>query len=133
MTIDVANELESAQARLPINVDSTSVPLNMQMRVIALTLAQRHVGDTCIKEGALYNAVKMDNKLGNPVSLGDVIRGAIVFERYLWGQWSKGVAEHALEATMTDIGDALEEIMKEKIKGEDGEEIPPTRPSAGGT
>lgn len=133
MTIDVEKELEGAQARLPINVDSTSVPLDMQMRVIALTLAQRHVGDTCIKEGALYNAVKMDNKLGNPVSVMDVRNAAIVFERYLWGEWSKGVAEHALEATMTNVGDALEVMLKDKLQGEDDEEIPPTRPPAGGT
>lgn len=133
MTIDVEKELEGAQARLPINVDSTSVPLDMQMRVIALTLAQRHVGDTCIKEGALYNAVKMDNKLGNPVSVMDVRNAAIVFERYLWGEWSKGVVEHALEATMTNVGDALEVMLKDKLQGEDDEEIPPTRPPAGGT
>ena len=127
MTVDVEKELTEANARLPINMDSTSVPLDMQMRTIALTLAQRHVSDTCVKEGALYNALKMDNKLGNVVSLDDVVHTALVFERYLWGEWSKGIAEHALESTMTQAGDALEKIYRE------GVDEPPIRPSSGGS
>jgi hypothetical protein len=112
--IEVSKELSEAHAKLPINIDSTSVPLDMQMRAIALTLAQRHVGETCVKEGAMYNALKMDNKLGEPVSLDNVIHAALVFERYLWGEWSKGIAENALEATMTEVADAIEKEFDKK-------------------
>ncbi len=133
MAIDVEKELTEAHEKLPIIIDSPSVPLDMQMRVIALTLAQRHVGDTCVKEGALYNALKMDNKLGNVVTLDDVIRAALVMERYLWGEWSKGIADHAIEAMMTEAADAIEEEFKKGPSREKGDEEPPPRPSSGGT
>jgi len=120
--IDVHKELTEANARLPINVDR-EMPLDVSLRTIALTIAQRHVGDTCIKEGNLYQQVKMDNKLGDPVSVEHVIRAALVFERYLWGEWSKGIAENALENVSTEVADALEQAFKD---------TEPTRPSSGG-
>lgn len=123
--MDVTEELDKASARLPVLLPDQPMPLDFQIRSISLTLAQRHVGDTCIKEGSLYQQLKMDNKLGGPVSVDDVIRTALVFERYLYGEWSKGIAEHAIEKASTEIADALER------KFEDIEHDP-TRPSSGG-
>lgn len=127
MPIDVPEELDSANKRLAINVDR-DMPLDITLRTIALTIAQRHVGDTCVKEGSLYQQLKMDNKLGNVVSLDDVIRTALVMERYLWGEWSKGIAENAINSISTAAADVIEEMMEQKIRGGDDD---PSRPAAG--
>ncbi len=125
--INVANELAAANPRFAIDLSNVNLPLEMQMRTIALTIAQRHYGDTCVKEGAMYNALKMDNRPPEPLSLDHVIKAAIVFERYLWGEWSKGLAENAINATMTQAADVLEEVMREKGMSPDE----PTRPPSG--
>lgn len=122
--MDVQKELDEANSRLPVILSDHAMPLETQIRSIALTLAQRHVGDTCVKEGALYQQLKMDNKLGNVVSVEDVIKTALVFERYLLGEWSKGIAEHVFEKASTEIADAIER------KFEDIEHDP-TRGSSG--
>lgn len=122
--IDIQQELDEANARLPVVLPDNPMPAPFAIRSLALTIAQRHVGDTTIKEGNLYQQVKMDNKLGGPVSVEDVIRAALVFERYLWGEWSRGIAENALEATLTEVADAVErEFMKDS----------PTRPHGSGS
>lgn len=121
--IDVKKELEEANARLPVVIDGP-MPLDIQLRSIALTIAQRHVGDTCVKEGNLYQQLKMDNKLGSAVSVDDVVRAALVFERYLWGEWSKGLAENAMAEVSTKIADAIEKELDRKIGDDD-----PTRPA----
>jgi hypothetical protein len=115
MAIDVEKELTEANARLPLEIpDNGDVPLEMQMRVIALTIAQRHVGDTVVKEGGLYNALKMDNKLVDVVTVDHVMRAALIMERYLWGEWSKGIAEHAMEAVSTQAADIIEKEFRAK-------------------
>ena len=126
--IDVPAELANAEARLPVVVDN-AMPLDFSLRLMALTIAQRHVGDTAVKEGGLYQQLKMDNKLGDAVSVDDVIRAALVFERYLWGEWSKGIAENAINAVSTDAADAIEKMLDEKF-GDAGNDDP-LRPSAG--
>ena len=112
--INIPKELAAVDSRLPIHVDR-EMPLDITMRVVALGIAQRHVGDTVVREGGLYQQLKMDNKLGHTVSIDDVVRAALVFERYLWGQWSKGIAEQALQETSTELADALEKVMEEKL------------------
>lgn len=107
--INVEKELSAANARLPITIDR-NMPLDITLRTIALTIAQRHVGDTVVREGDLYQQLKMDNKLGQVVSIDDVVRCALVFERYLWGEWSKGIAENAAN---TVAGEMAEEIEKQ--------------------
>lgn len=124
--INVPQELSEAHAQLPIDLSRTTMPLDFTIRGMALTLAAKFVGDTCVKEGGLYQQLKMDNKLGNAVSLDDVIRAALVMERYIWGEWSKGIAEHALAKTETDLADALEAEMDKRHLDDD-----PTRPSSG--
>lgn len=126
MAIDVSHELQEANAKLPVNIDR-EMPLDITLRTIALAVAQRHVGDTCVKEGGLYQQLKMDNKLGNAVSVDGVVRAALIFERYLWGEWSKGIAENAINAVSNEIADAIEEQFEEKLRGSDDD---PSRPSA---
>jgi hypothetical protein len=46
------------------------------------------------------------------VRVEDVVNCAIVFERYLWGEWSKGIAENAIESTLSEAGDVLEKELK---------------------
>ena len=121
--MNVEKELSEAQARLPIAVDR-DMPLDITLRTIALTIAQRHVGDTCVKDGELYQQLKMDNKLGKVVSVDDVIQTSLFFERYLWGEWSKGIAEHAIEAVSHEAADALEAEFAKRA---------PTRHSSGGS
>lgn len=122
--IDVEKELAEANARLPVVLPDQGMPLDIQIRSIALTIAQRHVGDTCVKEGALYQQLKMDNKLGHAVSVNDVVRTALVLERYIWGEWSKNIAENAMNSTMTEVADAIEREFGKEKSGDDS----PVRP-----
>lgn len=124
MTIDIKQEIDEATARLPVALPDTPMALEMQIRCTALLIAQRHVGDTCVKEGSLYQQLKMDNKLGGTVSVDDVIKAALIMERYLWGEWSKGIAENALAATETMIADVIEEEFEKQRNIPDE---PPTR------
>ena len=126
MTIEIKKEIDEANARLPVAMPDTEMSLEMTIRCTALLIAQRHVGDSCVKEGALYQQLKMDNKLGHVVSVDDVIRTALVMERYLWGEWSKGIAENALAAMGTDIADAVEREFEKRSTIPDE---PPVRPS----
>ncbi len=111
---DVLEPLESALAdentHLAIDLSRQELPLEMALRSTALTLAVRHTGDRTVKEGNLYQQLKMDNKLGNALSVNDVIHCALIFERFLWGEWSKGLAADALTKTM----DELDEVVKQK-------------------
>lgn len=134
MAIDVEQEIADATAQLPVALPDREMPLDIQMRSIALAIAQRHVGDSCIKEGGLYQQLKMDNKLGNVVSVEDVVRTALVFERYLWGELSKGIAENAIAAVTTAAADAIEKEFEARSKTVEDEfkDEPPTRPHGGG-
>ena len=116
MAIDIKTEIDEANARMPVAFPDHPMSLDMQIRCTALLIAQRHVGDTCIKEGGLYQQLKMDNKLGGSVSIDDVIKAALVMERYLWGEWSKGIAENALASVETEIADAIEDALDKRIE-----------------
>lgn len=132
--IDTSAMLEAANKQLVVDMSKTSMPLDIQIRTIALTIGAKFVSDTCVKEGALYNALKMDNKLGDVVSLDHAMRAALVFERYLWGEWSKGIVTNSMAATAeeysTAMADSIEEELRKRGLSPDSEE-PPIRPSAG--
>lgn len=125
--INIPKEMAAVDARLPIHIDR-EMPLDITIRVVALGIAQRHVGDTVISEGGLYQQLKMDNKLGAPVSVDNVIHAALVFERFLWGQWSKGIAENAIEKAEGAAAEFIEKMLDEKFSGVDDD---PSRPSSG--
>lgn len=125
----ITGELEQANARLPVDFDGAQMPLDITIRSIALTVAQRHCGDTTVKEGSLYQQLKMDNKLAGPLTVNDVIHCALIFERFMWGEWSKGIAGDALANTMEEMDAILEKEWDEKTK--DLNEEPPTRPHSG--
>lgn len=116
MSIDIEKELAEAHQRFPVTLPDGPLSLDMQMRTIALTVAARFCSDTTVKEGGLYQQLKMDNKLGGTISVDDVLKASLVFERYLWGEWSHGIAEHALEQVSTEAADAIESAYKEKLK-----------------
>lgn len=118
---NVSTEIEQANARLPIDLSQHTMPLEIQIRSVALTLAQRHTGDTTVKEGNLYQHLKMDNKLGGPLTVDHVVHCALIFERFLWGEWSKGIAGDAMAKTLDELDDALK-------RRSDDEEEAPTRP-----
>lgn len=124
---ELSTELAQANERLPIDLSQMTMPLDMQVRSVALTLAQRHCGDTTVKEGNLYQHLKMDNKLAGPLTVEHVIHCALIFERFLWGEFSKGIAADA----MANVIDEVEEALKAKFEG--NEEESPTRPHSGGT
>lgn len=84
---------------MPIVMPDGPMPLDVQMRTIALT--------------------------------------ALVFERYLWGEWSKGIAEHAIDQASSDAADAIEAEYQKKMKEGDAEievefeDEPPIKPHSG--
>jgi hypothetical protein len=107
--INIKNSLDEAQAALPVVLPDTNAPLDMTIRMLALTIAQKHIGDTVIREGNMYQQLKMAGKDIRDVKVEDVVHCALVFERYIWGEWSKGIAENAMNATLSEAGDILEE------------------------
>ena len=116
--INVVKELAEAQQRFPLAIpDKNDVGTAVHIRTIALTIAQRHVGDTVIKDGVLYQQLKIQGVEINHIKIDDVINAALVFERYLWGEYSRGIAENALNATLTEAADILEEEFNKYKKG----------------
>lgn len=120
--LNVTNELAIAAGTHAIDISQTSMPLDMTVRSVALTLAVRHCGDTVVNDGNLYQQLKMDNKLGGPLTPSQVIYCAGIFEQYLWGAFSKDMAGSAMTSAM----DEMEKAMAEKFGDED-----PSRPHSG--
>lgn len=127
--IDVSKEITEANQRLAISVDR-EMPLDITIRSIALTVAQRHCGDTTVKEGNLYQQLKMDNKLDGPLTVNHVLHAALIFEMYLWGKWSQDIAGKAMEAVLDELDNAVKSgALDRKDDIVDGE--PPIRPHSG--
>jgi hypothetical protein len=105
--INLPAEIDAADSRLAINNTNLEMPLDITIRSIALSVAQRHCGDKTVKEGNLYQQLKMDNKLGNALSTEDVIRAALIFEMYLWGKWSQDIAGKAMETVLGEMERAV--------------------------
>jgi hypothetical protein len=120
--LDVKKEIAAASPRHAIDISQVNMPLDMTVRSVALTLATRHCGDTTVKEGNLYQQLKMDNKLAGPLTVEHVIHCALIFERFLWGEFSKGMAGDAMANTLHEMEDAIAEKFKDE---------PPTRPHSG--
>lgn len=105
---DMSKEIAEADKRLAISNTNLTMPLDITIRSIALAVAQRHTGDATVKEGNLYQQLKMDNKLGGPLTVDHVVRCALIFEAYLWGKWSQDIAANAMEDTLTKLGKAID-------------------------
>lgn len=130
--IDVSKEIELADKRLAINNTALEMPLDITIRSIALSVAQRHAGDKTVKEGNLYQQLKMDNKLGGPLTTEDVVRAAIIFEMYLWGKWSQDIAGKAMEMVLGEFEKATEAGAFDEERPVDGlEDEPPIRAHSG--
>lgn len=128
--IDVGREISEADARLAINNSQLEMPLDITIRSIALSVAQRHCGDATVKEGALYQQLKMDNKLGGPLTVNNVLHAALVFEAYLWGKWSQDIAGKAMEQTLSELDRAVKSgALDKEIEGL--KDAPPIRPHSG--
>jgi hypothetical protein len=125
-TFDLTAQLDQANAKLPVDLSQMTMPLDMQVRSVALTLAQRHCGDTTVKEGNLYQQLKMDNKLAGPLTVEHVIHCALIFERFLWGEFSKDIAGNALADALGE----MDKVIQEAFDGDNEE--PPARPHSGG-
>lgn len=125
--IDVSKEIVAADTRLAINNTNLEMPLDITIRSIALSIAQRHAGDRTVKEGNLYQQLKMDNKLGGPLTTEDVVRAALAFEMYLWGKWSQDIAGKAMETVLGELDKAVQRgAFDDRIEGLQDE--PPIRP-----
>lgn len=128
--LDISKEIVAANARLPIDVSQVDMPLDITIRSMALSIAQRHCGDTTVKEGNLYQQLKMDNKLAGPLTVEHVLRTALIFEMYLWGKWSQDIAGKAMEQTLDELNAAIKGGALDKhIEGLEDE--PPIRPHSG--
>lgn len=128
--IDVGKEIEAANVRLPIDMSQVEMPLDITIRSVALSIAQRHCGDTTVKEGNLYQQLKMDNKLAGPLTVEHVVHCALIFEMYLWGKWSKDIAGKAMEQTLGELDSAIKSGAFDQHIDELKDE-PPTRPHSG--
>ena len=130
--VNMPSEIAAANARLPIDMSQVQMPLDITIRSIALSVAQRHCGDTTVKEGNLYQQLKMDNKLGGFLTTSDVVRAALLFEAYLWGKWSQDIAGKAMESTLSELDKAIKAGALDPDKKVDGlEDEPPIRPHGG--
>lgn len=107
--LDVGQEIAAADSRLAINNRQLEMPLDITIRSIALTVAERYCGDITVKEGNLYQHLKMDNKLAGPLTLNQVIHAALVFEMYLWGKWSQDIAGKAMETVFNELDQAIKD------------------------
>jgi hypothetical protein len=125
--IDMPSEIAEANRRLPIDMSQVEMPLDITIRSVALSVAQRHCGDTTVKEGNLYQQLKMDNKLAGPLTVEHVVRCALIFEMYLWGKWSQDIAGKAMEQTMVELEKAVEAGAFDKSV-DDLKDEPPIRP-----
>lgn len=125
--LNVTNELAAASGGHAIDISQTNMPLDMTVRSVALTLATRHCGDTVVSEGNLYQQLKMDNKLAGPLTPSHVIHCALIFERFLWGEFSKGLAGDAMADALGEAEDAIKKHTDEAFKDEE-----PIRPHSGG-
>ena len=127
MDFDVSKEIAAADDRLVINNTALEMPLDITIRSIALSVAQRHAGDRTVKEGNLYQQLKMDNKLGGPLTTEDVIHAALAFEMYLWGKWSADIAGKAMETVLEEFDKAVKSgALDGRVEGLEDE--PPIRP-----
>jgi hypothetical protein len=111
--LDVGKEISEASQRHAIDISKTGMPLDMTVRSVALTLATRHCGDVTVKEGNLYQQLKMDNKLAGPLTPGHVIHCALIFERFLWGEFSKGLAGEAMAKSLDEMDAAFKEHLND--------------------
>lgn len=127
---DVSKEIVEADKRLAIDNSNLTMPLDVTIRSIALSVAQRHAGDMTVKEGNLYQQLKMDNKLAGPLTAAHVVHAALIFEAYLWGKWSQDIAGQAMEHTLSELEKAVRggafDGEVEELKDE-----PPIRPHVG--
>jgi hypothetical protein len=128
--LDISKEITQANARLAIDPSQLEMPLDITIRSIALSVAQRHCGDTTVKEGNLYQQLKMDNKLAGPLTVEHVVHCALIFEAYLWGKWSQDIAGKAMEQTLGELERAVKDGAFDKHIDELADE-PPTRPHSG--
>lgn len=128
--LNLSTEISEANACLPIDVSQVEMPLDITIRSIALSVAQRHCGDTVVKEGNLYQHLKMDNKLSGPLTKEHVIYCALIFEAYLWGKWSQDIAGKAMDATLGELEKSIKGGAFDKHIDELKDE-PPTRPHQG--
>ena len=106
---DIPAQLAAENKALAIDMSQTNMPLDMTVRSMALTLATRHCGDRVVKEGNLYQQLKMDNKLGGVLTEEHVIRCALIFERFLWGEFSQGLVKDAMTNALGEAEKALKD------------------------
>jgi hypothetical protein len=128
--LNMSREITESNARLPLDMSQVEMPLDVTIRSAALSIAQRHCGDTTVKEGNLYQQLKMDNKLVGPLTVEHVIRCALIFEMYLWGKWSQDIAGKAMEQTLDELDNAIKGGAFDKHVAELKDE-PPVRPHSG--
>ena len=125
---DVGRELAAEAKVHALDLSGVNMPLDMTVRSVALTLATRHCGDRVVKEGNLYQQLKMDNKLAGPLTEQHVVYCALVFERYLWGEFSKGIAGDAVKSALDGVTEEIDAALKDKFGGDDD----PSRSHSGG-
>lgn len=69
------------------------IPADTMIRMAALGMAVRYCGDNVIKDGTMYQQLKLD---GKPIKEGShdlVLQSAVAFERYLRGDYQDLVDE----------------------------------------
>jgi hypothetical protein len=102
----IEDELNEANARLPVVIEHP-MPLETSIRSMALAIAQRHCGDTTVRDGNLYMQLRAEGKLTGPLTVNHVIETALIFEMYLIGKWSEGIIDAAVDQVLKNARKGL--------------------------
>lgn len=92
----------------PIEVAADDLSNEIKIRSIALAMATRHHGEAVIQDADMYRMLKMENEHRiTPLTPQMVVDTAVLFERYLLGEFSRGLTDDVLAEVMNEIDDKL--------------------------
>lgn len=111
---DITKEVE-ASTDLTRQVFDAPLDLtkNEKLRVTALMMAINYHRETIVHDAAMYQQLKMDNKILSPTRAHKVVAQAVIFELYLRGGYDEAVAKFAEEDAAGTIEDGdMDDIIK---------------------
>jgi len=98
--------------RLPVDVSIDELPVEAKIRTIALMMATRYHAQGVIKDAPMYLQLKHEGAAMQALTPQVVIETARLFERFLLGVFSRGLAEEAMEEVAAEL------LAAEKAAGE---------------
>lgn len=110
----ITNEADEFLGPLPAEVANAPLFLDpaQSVRTLALTMAVKYHGDTIIKDGGMYQQLRMEQKDIQPTHVNVVLKTAIEFERYLRGDYAEMVDQLVGGDFEKWLGEKVEEAAK---------------------